>query len=78
MVDKYVVDVTATQFGETESVCLFEFGKHKKKKQNELWYWYSKNMVCYPNSNVLKKEQKRNNCPVEQIYWSNKYLNING
>lgn len=74
VVGEYVVDITATQFGENESVCLFKFGKHKKKEQKKLWYWYSEFVEFYPNTNILKKEQKRNNWPVEQIYWSNKYL----
>jgi hypothetical protein len=76
MVEDYVIDVTATQFGQSEPICLFKYGEHDEKDQESYWYWYNENnRKTYNSVHELRQEQFRQNWPAEQIYWSNKYCN---
>jgi hypothetical protein len=71
LVDGYVLDVTATQFGQSEPVCLFKYGVHKSKREkSEFWYWYSDNQKYFNSIKELRKQQFRENWPCEQIYWT--------
>jgi hypothetical protein len=76
LVNGYVLDVTATQFGQSEPVCFFEYGIHKTEKEKfDFWYWYSDKQRYFNSLKELRNEQFKNNWPWEQIYWSDKYCN---